>query len=127
MIKDFQLVLLVGAGGGLGMAIRLGIEQWFSSTHFPIGTLFANVSGCFLIAIFASLFDHTGLRLFLTTGMCGGLTTMSTFSAGVTSLMKVSMITAVFYVTISVAGGFLAVIIGDSLGDKINNQRKVQG
>ena len=51
---NFSDCLLVGAGGFVGAICRYGIAQlsrfaWASS--FPIGTLIANLLGCFLIGI----------------------------------------------------------------------------
>ena len=54
-------------------------------TDFPWGTLIINVTGSFLIGIFAALFATRWnlpqtVRIFLTVGICGGYTTFSTFS-----------------------------------------------
>ena len=75
-------------GGGIGSVLRyltsLVAAQWFG-TEFPYGTLIANLSGGFIIGLVQELGTETVLipdnaRLFLTTGMMGGLTTYSTFS-----------------------------------------------
>jgi CrcB protein len=51
----------------------------------PIATLAVNVLGSFLLTLFASLAMSRGFseptRLLLTTGICGGFTTYSTFNA----------------------------------------------
>ena len=53
---------------------------------FPWGTLAVNVTGSFVIGLFATLtapdgrfFASPGLRLFFMLGFCGGYTTFSTF------------------------------------------------
>jgi CrcB protein len=80
--------LLVFVGGGLGAAIRHGVNvafaRWFGSA-FPFHTLFENVSGSLLMGLIAGYFAFKGdappgLRLFLTTGLLGGYTTFSAFS-----------------------------------------------
>lgn len=81
-------LLLVGAGGFLGSIARYwlgGVVQRFGGTAFPWGTLAVNVLGSFAIGVVLSLSLERGvvsppLRLFLTVGVCGGFTTMSTFS-----------------------------------------------
>jgi CrcB protein len=80
--------LIVFVGGGLGAAIRHGVNvafaRWFGSS-FPFHTLFENVSGSLLMGLIEGYFAFKGdapqeLRLFLTTGVLGGYTTFSAFS-----------------------------------------------
>lgn len=80
-------ILIVGAGGFLGTVLRYLLSlaaQRFSFT-FPHGTLWANFLGCLALGIITTLATETEVlsptsRLFLTTGICGGFTTMSTFT-----------------------------------------------
>lgn len=80
--------LLVFLGGGIGAALRHGVNRAalaILGPSFPFGTLFVNVSGGLLIGVLAELFLMKGggsqeLRLFLTTGLLGGFTTFSAFS-----------------------------------------------
>jgi CrcB protein len=80
--------LLVFLGGGLGAALRHGVNlissRWFG-TAFPWHTLFENVSGSLVMGLLAGYFAMKGdasqhWRLFLTTGILGGYTTFSAFS-----------------------------------------------
>jgi fluoride exporter len=78
--------LIVCGGGALGSGVRYLVALWATArgwTAFPWGTLIVNVVGCFFImlitTIAASRTMSTDLRLFLTTGIMGGLTTYSTF------------------------------------------------
>ncbi len=81
-------LVLVCVGGALGSAARYLIGLWAASTFgpgFPVGTLTVNLVGSFLIAVIfeASLRSAAipgDLRLFLTTGVMGGLTTYSSFN-----------------------------------------------
>jgi CrcB protein len=55
------------------------------SVTFPHGTLWANLLGCFLIGAITAAATRSGvlspeMRLLLATGVCGGFTTMSTFT-----------------------------------------------
>lgn len=85
---NIQFILAVAAGGALGAVMRylaaIGSGRAFG-TDFPWGTLIVNVTGSFLIGIFAALFATRWnlpqtVRIFLTVGICGGYTTFSTFS-----------------------------------------------
>jgi CrcB protein len=81
--------LIVFLGGGLGAALRHGMNLAAASllgTRFPYGTLFINISGSFvmgLVVAWLALKSAGGAqdwRLFITTGILGGYTTFSAFS-----------------------------------------------
>jgi len=89
-------VLLIGLAGALGTIARylvgLGARAAFGAA-FPYGTLIVNVAGCFLIALVSQLAISTDLvsptlRLTLTTGFMGGLTTYSSFNYETTELLR---------------------------------------
>lgn len=81
-------ILAVFLGGGIGAACRYLItmisNRFFGIAHW--GTFSANIIGCFLIGyIFGYTLEKVkgfppALKLFLTVGFLGGLTTFSTFS-----------------------------------------------
>ena len=83
-----ERLLLVAAGGAIGSALRYLVATaaltWMGPS-FPWGTLAVNLAGSFLIGLAQSLATE-GLvlgedaRLFLTSGVLGGLTTYSAFS-----------------------------------------------
>jgi fluoride exporter len=92
---DLQKILYVGIGGFAGAALRyivsLASARLFG-TQLPYGTLIVNVLGGLLIGLLMELSIATdlvppNLRLFLVTGVLGGLTTFSTFSYETMSLM----------------------------------------
>ncbi|WP_049567057.1 fluoride efflux transporter CrcB [Streptomyces sp. SBT349] len=73
--------LLVVAGGAVGAPLRYLTDQAVRARlgdAFPWGTLAANVAGCALIGLLTGV--ATEARLLLATGLCGALTTYSTFS-----------------------------------------------
>jgi CrcB protein len=80
-------ILSVGLGGFLGCCFRFGLTKLCApiGAQFPVATLLANVIAGFFIGFFSGLEKSAGwmtprARLFLTTGMLGGLSTFSTFS-----------------------------------------------
>jgi CrcB protein len=80
--------LIVFLGGGLGAALRHGVNIFaarFAGTSFPYGTLSINIAGSLAMGLIAEYFALKGglpqhWRLFLTTGILGGFTTFSAFS-----------------------------------------------
>lgn len=80
-----QKILYVGLGGFIGAALRYVISSKMVSTGIPWGTLLVNVIGGVLIGLIMQMCLSTNsispnMKLFLTTGVLGGLTTFSTFS-----------------------------------------------
>jgi len=113
--------LIVFLGGGLGSALRHGVNlvaaRMFGPT-FPYGTLIINVLGSLIMGLVAEYFAlKAGLpqrmRLFLTTGILGGFTTFSTFSLEVAVLYERGQIAgAAAYVIASVVLGIGALFAG---------------
>ncbi len=89
-------ILYVGIGGFIGASLRYIISYHspkLFGNHFPFGTLIVNVIGGLLIGFIMELSLSTdsispNLRLFLTTGIMGGLTTFSTFSYETVNLIS---------------------------------------
>jgi len=91
-----ERLLLIALGGAIGTALRyltsLLAARWFG-TEFPYGTLIVNLTGAFIIGVVQQVGTQTLLipdhvRLFITTGMMGGLTTYSAFSYETVHLME---------------------------------------
>lgn len=87
--------LAVGLGATIGAWCRwhLGLRLNTVFLTFPLGTLVANLVGGYLIGLAVGLFEsYPALpetwRLFLVTGLLGGLTTFSTFSAEAMLLLQ---------------------------------------
>ena len=83
-----MLYLIVFLGGGIGAALRHGVNLAFArllGIEFPYHTFFENVAGSFVMGLLAGYFAFRGSvpqhwQLFLTTGVLGGFTTFSAFS-----------------------------------------------
>ncbi len=82
-----SLWLIVGFGGFIGAILRYWVSGWIQSgfVTFPFGTLGVNFIGSLLLALVMYASEHRGLfgeeaRVFLTIGVLGSFTTMSTFS-----------------------------------------------
>jgi fluoride exporter len=89
-------LLLVALGGALGSALRYLVSvaalAWLGAA-FPWGTLAVNLVGSFLIGLVQQLASEGLLlgedaRLFLATGVMGGLTTYSAFSYETVRLLQ---------------------------------------
>ncbi|MDT9699917.1 fluoride efflux transporter CrcB [Streptomyces sp. P17] len=74
--------LLVVAGAMVGAPLRYLTDRAVQSRHdsvFPRGTFAVNVTGCLILGLLTgSASSH--VQLLLGTGLCGALTTYSTFS-----------------------------------------------
>ncbi len=89
-------LLAVAMGGAIGAVARYGLSGWLHAATglvFPVGTLAVNVAGSFLIGLVLHLATGRFIlpleaRLFLTIGLCGGLTTLSTFSYETFALLE---------------------------------------
>jgi fluoride exporter len=116
--------LIVFLGGGLGAALRHGINLAVAralGTAFPYGTLLINITGSFVMGLIAAYFAFKGdasqhWRLFLTTGILGGFTTFSAFSLDVALLYeRGETALAALYVLASVAVSIVALFAGMAL------------
>ena len=112
---------IVFLGGGLGAAIRHGINLGVARLlggGFPYATFIINVTGSFVMGLMAAWFAFKGdasqhWRLFLTTGVLGGYTTFSTFSLDAALLYERDQIMlAAVYVLGSVVLGLAGLFAG---------------
>lgn len=84
----------IALGATLGAWARWGLSLALNPLHaaVPLGTLVANLVGGYLIGIAVAVFAQWPLapewRLFVITGLLGGLTTFSTFSAEAVDLLQ---------------------------------------
>lgn len=79
--------LLVIAGAAVGAPLRYLTDRTVQSKHdtvFPWGTFTVNVVGCLILGLLTGAINagaaSSNVQLLLGTGLCGALTTYSTFS-----------------------------------------------
>lgn len=115
MINAF---IAVGLGAAIGAWARWGLGLLLNASIIPIGTLAANLIGGYLMGLaFAGLVHlpqlSSEMKLFITTGFLGGLTTFSTFSAEAFHLMHREQYGfAIAHVLLHVLGSLLMTALG---------------
>ena len=119
--------LIVFLGGGVGAALRHGVNRLslaYFGPGFPYGTMVVNVAGSLAMGVLAGLFLARGSsqewRLFLATGVLGGFTTFSAFSLDAVALWQRgdSLAFAAYVagsVALSIAGLFIGLALTRSL------------
>lgn len=115
--------LLVFLGGVLGGPLRYLLDQAVQKRHdsvFPWGTLIVNLVGAFVLGALTGAAAAHGLpehlMLLLASGLCGALTTFSTFAFETVRLVEEgSLAAAMLNVVVSLALGVLAATAGYAL------------
>lgn len=107
-------IFAVGIGGALGSLVRwmLGLRLNSLFPPLPFGTLASNIIAGYIIGVAVAVFArYPGIapewRLFVITGLMGGLSTFSTFSAEVVTHLQQGRI--------GWAAGEIAIHVGSSL------------
>lgn len=115
-------LIAIYLGGVIGALARVGLAQ--ATPHapggWPWGTLVVNMLGALALGyFFARLSDHPEDSLahpFLTTGICGTLTTFSTVQLELFEMIDDGHLgLAVAYLGVTLAAGFLCVRAGIAL------------
>ncbi len=123
--------LYVALGGAIGSVARFALSAYIARSVnevFPWGTLIVNITGCFVIGLFATLTGPAGrilvppsFRQFFMVGICGGYTTFSSFSLQTLALARDGdMARATTNVGASVGLCLLGVYLGAVAGTAIN-------
>lgn len=120
-MQKIELIAIVGCGGFIGAVLRyiisLNAAKIFGA-DFPYGTLIANIIGAIIIGFVMKMSLDTSLitpntKLFLTTGMMGGLTTFSTFSyETVTMINSGQYVLGALNLGLNVVLSFIGVTLG---------------
>lgn len=116
-----KMFFIVGLGSFLGGGFRYLIQKQLTDSiqsSFPYSTLLINITGCFFLGFLLGIsnkydFLSPETRLFLTTGLCGGFTTFSTFSNDSLMLLRDANYYYFFlYVILSVVVGIICTFLG---------------
>jgi fluoride exporter len=122
-----NFVILVMVGGGLGAMLREFVMLMVPNPvdGFPLDILVANLLAAFLLGLVTALHRWQVLSddvyMLLGAGIMGGMSTFSSFVYGSVVLMHTSIASAVVaavYVVVSLALGYLAIIVGEKLGGR---------
>lgn len=121
--SDPHRLAAIYAGGVIGALARVGLSEAapHGAASWPWATFAANMAGTLLLGCFvASLRGHreesSGFA-FLTTGICGTLTTFATLQLELFEMVDGGHLgLAAGYAAASLAGGYLLVSAGISLG-----------
>jgi len=112
--------LAVAGGAAIGALLRwwLGLGLNAVWPMLPLGTLLANWIGGYVIGVLAALISlGSGLsepmRLFLITGLLGGLTTFSTFSLEAVTLLQRQLFgPALLHIGLHLGGSLVLTLAG---------------
>ena len=123
-----RTLLIVALGGGVGSALRFWVSKVVAGNldgTFPYSTFTVNIVGCLLIGLFYGLSSRGNLggssaKMLLTTGLCGGFTTFSTFCNENLALLRGGRtIIALLYASVSIVLGFFAVAAGYWIAERV--------
>ncbi len=113
-------ILQVALGGAIGASGRylsgVAILRLFGPQVIPLGVIFVNVLGSFLMGALVTVLGQKGLthwNALLATGVLGGFTTFSSFSLETWTLIERGDVGhAAFYVAFSVVVSLSALVFG---------------
>ena len=116
---DRRELIAVFAGGALGTIVRAALEESVSSgaPGWPWTTLAINIAGAALLGYFATRLQErlplsSYRRPLLGTGLCGGLTTFSTFQLELLKMLDAGAYArAAAYAAASLVAGYAALTI----------------
>jgi CrcB protein len=118
-------VLLVALGAAVGAPLRYLVDRAVQAHHdslFPWGTFAVNAIGSFLLGGLAATAAHTPAPLMALagTGLCGALTTYSTFGYETVRLLQDrARLYAAFNAAASIIAGLGAAVLGAALAQAI--------
>jgi CrcB protein len=120
-----MIVLLVALGAAVGAPLRYLVDQAVQARHdslFPWGTFAVNVTGSFLLGglSITGLHSPAPVMAALGTGLCGALTTYSTFGYETVRLLQDrARLFAVINAAASIIAGLGAASLGAALAQAL--------
>ncbi|WP_028849135.1 fluoride efflux transporter FluC [Thermocrispum municipale] len=100
----------VALGGAVGAVLRYAADLWLRKhSHLPLGTLVVNIVGSALLGVLTGVALDEPTFAALGAGLCGSLTTYSTFSYDAVQLLAEGRRpTSLLYVGLTVVAGVAA-------------------
>lgn len=123
MQRDRRELAAIFAGGFVGAITRYALAQALPVTtgDWPWSTFLVNIAGAFALGYFTTRLQErlplsSYRRPLLGTGLCGALTTFSTMQVELLRMLDDGLLAlAAAYALISVAAGFMAVLVATNL------------
>lgn len=123
VLADRRELVAIFAGGAVGAAARTGFTELAPTRagHWPWVTFLVNIVGCLLLGYLATRLQErlpitAYRRPLLGTGLCGGLTTFSTFQLELVRMVDHDhTMLAAGYGAASVVAGFVGVMLATGL------------
>ncbi|ROO88148.1 camphor resistance protein CrcB [Actinocorallia herbida] len=117
-------LLLVALGGSLGALLRYLTDRLIHYRYapaFPWATFTVNVTGSALLGLLLALSPNDGVMSFAATGVCGALTTYSTFSYDTYRLATADRLPlrATTYTLTTITAGLLAALAAHHLASPL--------
>ena len=106
-----MVILYLALACGVGALVRYFLSILNQERVLPLGTLLANLLGCFLIGLFYNHVESKEVYLILATGFCGGLTTFSTLNDELQKLLTDKKIFYRYFL-LTYLGGLVAIFLG---------------
>ena len=118
-----RTLLFIGGGSFLGgiarYLVKVGCGKLFPAATLPLGTMVANVAGCFLIGLFYGIASrHTTMSqdmpMFLTVGFCGGFTTtfLTFMNENMSMIQGGELFNSLLYAVLSLVLGLAFLYLG---------------
>lgn len=127
-----RTIAAISLGAVAGALCRYYFSIWFVhflGSSFPYGTLFINVTGCFVMGFFVTFAlmrltnIHPDLRLMVTTGFLGSYTTFSSYELDTAKLITRSLESGLLYWGGSVLLGVIGLQLGIALAQMLSSEQ----